>query len=262
MSSSELQSDSLLAYIAERNVRPELFLDGNEIDRIEDKNISLIGDKLTTFGLVPITLHAPFEDLSPGSSDETIRDISYKKILRAVRIAKRIPIKGVVVHSGYSDWHFDFNVNRWLERAVPFFSDLCEEALSLNTRIFAENIFEKEPSSLLSLSEKVGAENFGFCFDPGHSSLFSEVPPEAWIATMGEQIGELHLHDNSGMRDEHLPLLEGTINFRAILSAVKELGIKPILTLEPHTFDHAKRTLANLIKVIVEIYGEPLREVY
>jgi sugar phosphate isomerase/epimerase len=262
MSRAELESESLLSYLSERGVHPELFLDGNEIETITEDEIFRMGEKLAKLDLLPITIHAPFEDLSPGSSDETIRNISLDKILRAVRIAETIPLRGVVVHSGYSDWHFDFNVEKWLDKAAPFFSALCDVALMLKTRIFVENIFEKNPASLLTLKEKVGAENFGFCFDPGHAVLFSRLPPVTWVKLLDGHIGEIHLHDNCGTRDEHLPILEGTLNFKGIIFAIKEQGINPVFTLEPHTVEHAKRALTNFSKLIDEIYGEPFEEIY
>jgi sugar phosphate isomerase/epimerase len=261
LSRSEIESESLLGYLSENGIRPELFLDGNEIEYISEDDLAMIGENLAKFDLLPITVHAPFEDLSPGSSDETIRNITLRKILAAVNIAGKIPVEGVVVHSGYNDWYFDFNVEKWLDRAAPVFARLCEEALSRKTRIFVENIFEKNPANLLSLKEKVGAENFGFCFDPGHAALFSDIPPASWVKQLGEQMGEIHLHDNCGTRDEHLPLLEGNINFRGILCTLKELGINPLFTLEPHTFEHAKRTLKNFRKLINEIYGAPCQEI-
>lgn len=262
MSLAELESLSLLEFISGCDIRPELFINGNEIEKIADGKLGNMGKNLAKMDLLPITVHAPFEDLSPGSSDETIRDISLQKILKAVNVAKIIPVEGVVVHSGYSDWNFDFNVDKWLEKAVSTFDRICEMALSLNTRIFVENIFEKIPDSLLSLKENVGAENMGFCFDPGHAALFSPLPPVAWVQNMGQNIGEVHLHDNSGKRDEHLPLLEGNINFRGILSAIKEMEINPVFTLEPHTFEHAKRTLKNFSKLINEIYDGPYQETF
>lgn len=262
MSRSEIESETLLAYLSERGVRPELFFDGNEIELLKERDLERIGKTLDKLELLPITVHAPFEDLSPGSSDDTIRNITLGKILRAVEIAGTIPVLGVVVHSGYSDWHFDFDVEKWLDRAVPVFSQLCERALSMKTRIFVENIFEKDPESLLSLREGVGAENLGFCFDPGHAALFSSLPPVIWTRRLGEHMGEIHLHDNWGTRDEHLPLLEGNINFRGILCSLKEQGIHPVFTLEPHTIEHAKRSLKNFRRLIDEIYGAPCPETF
>ncbi len=250
LSLKEFHSDSLLEYVSREGLKPELYLSGEELDTLTDRDIEAVGKKLHEYDLVPITLHAPFHDLNPGAVDPHVREISLRKFRMALSLSRTIPVRGMVVHSGYSDWHYDFDVEKWLERAVPSFSSLAEEGESHGTKIFVENIFERMPGSLLELKKRVGSKNLFFCFDPGHGHLFSSLPPVAWIHALGDDISEVHLHDNCGTRDEHLPLLEGKINFRGVIAELIRRNRETVFTLEPHTFEHAVRSVKNFRSLV------------
>jgi len=55
--------------------------------------------------------------------------------------------------------------------------------------------------------------------------------PEA-IATLGERIASVHVHDNHGMKDEHLWPGDGTIDWPATTTALKALKAEPATVLE------------------------------
>ena len=57
---------------------------------------------------------------------------------------------------------------------------------------------------------------------------------------------EMHIHDNRGLRDDHLPAGEGAINFHGVLLAAADAGANPILTIEPHRREHFFRGVAAL----------------
>ena len=67
-----------------------------------------------------------------------------------------------------------------------------------------------------------------------------------WAEAFGEGIRLMHVHDNRGLRDDHLPVGEGEINFRGVLLAVLDAGARPILTVEPHRKEHFQRSVAGL----------------
>ncbi|RMG58709.1 MAG: sugar phosphate isomerase/epimerase [Deltaproteobacteria bacterium] len=256
----ELSSEKIVSLLQENSVKPELYIDGNEVERITREELYALREKLERRGLLPITIHAPFVDLSPGSPDETIRNISREKISKAIDIAGVIPARGVVVHSGYSDWHFDFRPEKWLENAVPTFHGFCEKAEELDLFIHVENIFERDPSTLKELASRVNSRRLRICFDAGHAHLFSHIPLVDWVRDLAPLIGEIHLHDNSGKRDEHLPLSEGTINYRGILAAIKERELDIIFALEPHTLEHARRTLSSFRSLYHQVFSPLLQD--
>jgi len=87
-----------------------------------------------------------------------------------------------------------------------------------------ENILEELPSTFLSLFDAFKDRNLWFCFDTGHFNLFSKVSLNNWLSPLMHRVKEMHLHDNHGMSDEHLPVGMGTFPFRELKSFLKQTG--------------------------------------
>jgi len=52
---------------------------------------------------------------------------------------------------------------------------------------------------------------------------------------MAPYIAQLHLHDNTGAWDDHLPLGRGNIDFKSFFRQLREIQeTPPVVTLEPH----------------------------
>lgn len=76
--------------------------------------------------------------------------------------------------------------------------------------------------------EALPTENKAFCFDSGHTNCatqFGYIKPEEFVRYFGNRIKMLHLHDNDGIRDQHLvPRQGGTIDWPAVFEALDEIG--------------------------------------
>ena len=103
----------------------------------------------------------------------------------------------------------------------------------MGVKIAIENIFEDEPENLTMLMEAMNSANFGLCFDTGHFNLFSKVPLDIWMSSLKTHIIELHLHDNDRTSDQHLPVSEGTFDFKGFFGLLG--GRDCIYTLEAHS---------------------------
>ena len=163
------------------------------------------------------------------------------------------PPLGIVMHGGYANWLYDFESEAWLEGAKRTFSEVAETAENAGVDIYLENVFDEVPDHLLRLRAAVGSKRLGFCFDAGHAFLFSRLPVQKWIHAFGPDLREMHIHDNRGLRDDHLPVGEGSINFRGVLLAAGDAGITPILTVEPQREDHFLRSIASLRAILADI---------
>jgi sugar phosphate isomerase/epimerase len=68
------------------------------------------------------------------------------------------------------------------------------------------------------------------------------------IATLGNRIATVHVHDNHGTKDEHLWPGDGTIDWPATAEALKALATPPATVLEiSHTLPEAHAALAGQI---------------
>jgi len=239
-----------LAALAERGVAPEIYFSAADLDALGPGEAEASAAALAAAGVPPPTFHAPFEELFPGARDEEARRLAARRLRAAVDLAPLFRAAGVVMHGGYANWLYDFDPARWLEPARRTFSELAEAAEARGTTIFLENVFDDLPDPLFALREAVGSARIAFCFDAGHATLFSPLPVHRWLETLGPLVRELHIHDNRGRRDDHLPPGEGTINLRGVILAARDAGAHPILTLEAHRREHFLRGTAALQAIL------------
>lgn len=74
--------------------------------------------------------------------------------------------------------------------------------------------------------------NIGMILDLGHSVIRSPYPLDELPCRIPFHIYEIHISDNHGENDEHLPPGEGTINFAALWRGLERKGFDGVVTLE------------------------------
>ncbi|MGI6368449.1 MAG: sugar phosphate isomerase/epimerase family protein [Anaerolineae bacterium] len=82
-----------------------------------------------------------------------------------------------------------------------------------------------------ALLERINQPHVGACVDAGHANLGDLGAPRA-IRMAGKRLLTLHLHDNLGEVDDHLPPGRGTIDWAELLAALAEVGYHRTLQLE------------------------------
>jgi len=195
----------------------EIYLSSRTLDSMKPAALaSHINEKLP---FVPgFTLHGPFMDLSPGAVDSSVRESTLRRFTSVIEVAGLIGAQCVVFHSGYEKWKYDHSIEPWLGNSLEFWPDVLRKAKDAGTRVAIENIYEEDPGGLKLLMDGLDTSAAGICFDTGHFNIFSRLPLKAWMDKLGEHIIELHLHDNKGDRDSHLPPGDGTFNFDELFS--------------------------------------------
>ena len=74
------------------------------------------------------------------------------------------------------------------------------------------------------------SEWVGLCYDAGHQHYWS--PEKDWLSEQKERVFAIHLHDNFGDRDAHLPPLEGNIQWASLLQKIQQSSYRGSVTLE------------------------------
>jgi sugar phosphate isomerase/epimerase len=221
----------------------EIYFNNASIDEAAAKDVKELGKMLRELG-VKCTVHAPFMDLSPGGVDLAVRTITKDKLKRSVEFANLLRALSVVCHPGYDRWRYDGNQKLWLDLSIDTWTDVIGGA-DKDLLVLIENIFEDEPSTLIELFKNFQDKNLNFCFDSGHFNLFSRFPLSDWLAPLKNRVREMHLHDNHGRSDEHLPIGMGTFPFRELKAFVRQLD-NIIYTIEIHNESYAKDSIKNL----------------
>ena len=113
-----------------------------------------------------------------------------------------------------------------------------------------ENVYEKGPGDIRVVLKRLKVQSVGFCLDTGHQSAFSRDPMTTWLDSLSPFLGQMHLHDNHGKRDEHIALGQGGIDFGALFRLLKAMKTTPpVITLEPHQEDFLEPSLEYLEKI-------------
>ena len=236
-------------FAVKNQINPEIYFSGEDLDQCRNSDIQRVAEVLHQHQL-KITFHAPFMDLSPGGVDRKVKEVTVDRFLKVIELAEFFKPKNIVFHPGYEKWRFDGNVNLWLESSLETWRPLVKQAASNGLTLAIENVFEETPDSLALLLKEIHSPHFRFCFDTGHHHVFSKVPLSDWIEVLGEYLMEVHLHDNHGERDDHLPIGEGGFDFDEFFRLLAPRSLKPILTLEPHEETHLRRGLEAVKKYL------------
>lgn len=196
-----------------------------------------------------LSVHGSFFDINLGSYYPKIRAFAVERAKQAIDLCASIGSNIITFHPGYflSPDHQEL----WEELKQKFHESIekcLNYARKKNVRIGLENI--QVPYFFYSDLKELGrfVENkhdLGITLDIAHSYLLkrqngSESPEEEIsrdITKLGESIEHVHLHDNTGGGDKHLPPGEGEINFGPIIQALREIGYDHRVIVEVHRAD-------------------------
>ena len=150
----------------------------------------------------------------------------------------------------------DFH-DEYLENSIDFWSSLPSKLKDLNTVVMLENVYEFGPEFLKDLFQGVNSPSVRFCFDTGHILAFSKTLQwEIWLKTLGQYLGQIHIHDNDGSGDQHLALGKGLFPFNNFFAWLEENTLKPIITLEAHSVQDVIDSLPELYRLWNRESGE------
>lgn len=234
-----------LDYVVKRRINPEVYLDGASLEKTSRHDLKAIHEAMV-FHNLSLTMHGPYEGISPAGMDETVRLSAVDRIRLAFEAASVLKPRTIVLHGGFSEKKHKGDIEAWLTRAMKTFSVFIEKAAKLGAIICVENIHDKTPEALLALMSAANSPLLRVCIDTGHLNVFSKTPVEAWIDGLGRYIGEVHLHDNDGASDQHLPIGEGSFDFAAFFGLLKKKAARPVYTIEPHGEEMIEKSITAI----------------
>ena len=185
------------------------------------------------------SLHGCFIDINPASSDPSIRDYSKKACERSCEIAKRVGAENIVFHSSCYPNLRGVYLEKWAEVSGEFYGKLADR-YGLN--VFIENCADVDPTPIKTLIDKAGHDKVRACLDTGHAFL-TRTPINIWFEELFDYIGYIHLSDNMGLFDDHLPLGEGRIDLKLVDDYCRKLPGKIPCTLEVGGIDEIEKSI-------------------
>lgn len=222
---------------------PELYFEGGDFKNFDYKELEEIANKLREKNLRP-SIHSPFLDINLSAQDEEISKIVIDRLLKTIEFAKILDAKGIVIHPGYDPYRYNGMEESWLKNAVKNLTPILKKAEEYRIPLAVENIFENNFENLKKLLEHFSSPYLGHCFDTGHFNIFARVSLKSWLEEMGKYFISLHIHDNMGFKDEHLPVGTGTFPFRYFVANLPEKNLIWI-TMEMHNEEEVLACMKN-----------------
>ena len=233
-----------LDYFIKHRLQPELGLDVIAIERFDRAWHATTAAALQKAGLA-CAVHFPFFDLQPGSIDRGILQATRHRLLSACAIAKIYSPCHLIAHAGFTDVYNEF-YEEWLERSKETWQQLQDQWPG-HPPIYLENVYEESSRPIADVLERINNPCFGSCFDTGHWNSFSQGAQlnnlQEWISGLAKYLRHLHLHDNDGSFDQHRGLGRGSIPWEALFTTLRQLDLRPSVTLEPHSQESLEQSL-------------------
>ena len=207
------------------------------IDEELEENISAAGEK--TRGAGGMWFHAPFAEITPCAIDPKVRALTAERYRQSIKLAEKLGIKRLVIHGGFIP-HVYFP-SHYVSESIRFWREFLDAAPE-DLVIALENVMEPGPEMLVEIAEGVCDPRLGLCLDIGHANTeVSRTPVFDWIAPMAKHLKHVHIHNNHGGDDLHLPLGEGSLDCERLISEVMRVCPNATFTIEnQHSSDSVK----------------------
>jgi sugar phosphate isomerase/epimerase len=218
----------------------EIFAARQHFDYTSREHVRELAEWFRSNAVKPFSLHAPlWPDYEMGRAgapavnvihpEKARRIDAMDEIKRALETAEHVPFRNMVVHLGerYDTWS-----QRTMEFAEAALEHLGAFARPLGVRVLVENLLSEPttPEHLIMILDLGHLDSIGVCLDLGHAHI--TVGVREAITAFGDRIASLHVHDNQGMKDEHLWPGDGTIDWNAVREALRGLKSEPAGVLE------------------------------
>lgn len=172
-----------------------------------------------------------------GTTNIMVRESWLAECKKAIEICSKLEIRKLTVHSHARGMFLsDKKLKKIiLDNYVESLKYLVNYGKKFNVDIMLENAVEKREITSLEdftyIIKRVSGVKVHL--DIGHAFIWGGMKNvRKFITTFGSRIEHIHLHDNHGKSDEHLPIGKGKIDWINIVKMLKEIKYNKTITLE------------------------------
>jgi sugar phosphate isomerase/epimerase len=193
--------------------------------------------RIQELGLEPYSFHAPFSaEIDITSMDRERREMALREILAAAQGAAALGAANFIIHPGpeIEDKPPQEQIIQGLENAAGVLSQVARFCQKRGMNLVLENLLPHllfgRTSDLLWLMGALNQPNVGVCLDTGHAHLAGDLYTAA--QKLSGHLRMVHISDNRGKADDHLPPGRGKIDWRRFLTGLEEVGYRGALIME------------------------------
>ncbi len=236
--------DHLLSYgdILHKKL-PQIFL-GSDRDAIEA--FRPWGEAARKYDLDNYQAHAPFPSLIYDPEDPDYNDALVEMLRKTVLGCASIECHHLIIHPFFYGYEHMMTPEEEWETNIDRYSRLIPVAKETGVMICLENMFSgykgklyraccNDPSTAAryvdTLNEIAGEVCFGFCLDTGHA-LLAGNDIFNFMTTLGSRIHAFHVHDNDGIRDQHLAPYTGILDWNRFIEGLKAIRFDKTMSFE------------------------------
>ncbi|MDP7640722.1 MAG: sugar phosphate isomerase/epimerase family protein, partial [Candidatus Hydrogenedentes bacterium] len=172
------------------------------------------------------------------AADKAVREQGMAHMRRTIDIAANLGIDSMLtitarVEEGVS-YKDAWNVSQAALR------ELAPRAADKGVHLLIENVWNNflySPMEMARYIDEAESDYVGAYFDVGNVVAFAY--PEHWIEILGSRIGKVHIKDYIRARknmDGFCPLLEGDVDWKVVMPALKSVGYDDWATLEVNAY--------------------------
>jgi len=224
---------------------PEIIL--NNKDRIKE---TLSSYQLEVMGHLPTFL-------SVADLYESIRKSSIDENIKALEAGVALGIKTFIIHPGTIRGlgkQVKYKANKYAEESLTL---IVSKATELNVTLCIENMFPDtyaptEPHEFEKIFFKHPELKFALDIAHAHIGTNKDRSPE-FIKRYANKLFHIHISDNYGKDDGHLPVGAGMIDFRKMFKELKNIGFDETMTLE--IFSRDRDYLKMSLDKIKQMWG-------
>ncbi len=188
---------------------------------------------------------------------ESIREASRAELLNSLSLASQLGARKAVIHPSFVG-----GLGRSLpESSRRYTIETLDAAVNLGQekgcRLCLENLFYRltpftTPDDFADYFQRW--PHLAMTLDIGHAFIDGHGMGRIldFIHRFGERIAHLHISDNFGHRDDHLPVGDGDIDFHTLIKALQRISYDDTMTLEIFTPDpndllHSRSILEEML---------------
>ena len=226
-------------------------------EQILRKNKQIL-DTFSRYNLVRMGHTQSFVNICDPS--EAVRRASLRETVKALEAAHRLDIGFLTVHPGFL-WPI-MTGEEALKKTCKSVKELLKAADDLDLILGLENLPPRffPPRGYFSGTEEfdvvfgeIASQRLKLVLDVAHASFPESDPPLSFIDKFYEKLAHVHLSDNLGQRDDHLPLGAGRVDYKTPIRELKKRNYSGTITLEIFSKDRdhllmSKRKLEELLR--------------
>lgn len=166
---------------------------------------------------IKFQVHAPIADLNLGSPANRFRKHSLDALFDLMGLCEDLGIRMLTIHPGVAIAYGEDVKDRVKSATKESLRAIDRKLNGMRLKVALENMppatwsIGYDLPELLSMIEDT---DIGICLDVGHANVAGTI--EGFLLEKDRLIN-VHLHNNDGSADQHLPLDNGSIDVRSII---------------------------------------------